>query len=627
MNNFNFKKFGFRSAFVFLLVLIPFLGNSQNSLPVSKNFSKALQAKTRTTIGIPGPGYWQNRISYDITAEVIPSEKKLIGSEKISFVNNSPDTLYQIVFHLFQNLYKKGSQRDSPVNPDDIGSGVKIRVLEIDNRLITNFKIIGTLLIAELKTPVFPSEAKNINVKWSFSIPSKTNMRMGAKDDSSFFLGQWYPKVAVYDDIKGWDMNIHTGGQEFYYDIGNYKYTVKVPDGYMVWGSGLLKNGKEVLQNNIYKKFLEAHQSDAIIPIISLDDFKKSKPLTKSNIWKFEADQVSDVAFGISNHFLWDASSLEISGNKIFVEAVYPPKAKDFTEVVKLAKKTLVYLSTDLPGVPFPFPAVTVFNGTNGSSGMEYPMIENDPSADNHGRTVDVTAHEITHNYFPFYVLTNETEHAWMDEAFASMLPYKYQLKNEPSLNRLTRFAKSMSKKANTDWNIAAMTNSTMLKGRISYFNNYMKPAVALYVLKDMLGEKLFRQCLITYINTWKRKHPTPTDFFNIINQTAHQNLNWFWKSWFFENGYPDLSINHIAINNNSYEITIKKLGDLPVPLNLIVTFNDHSIQRIHYSAAIWRDKSTKIVTIKTNKKIDKLKLGNDYIPDINLDNNILYIK
>ena len=626
-SNTYFKILSKKSVFCFLFLLIPFWGFSQNNLPISKNFSKALHKKTRTTKGMPGAKYWQNRVSYNIRAEVIPQEKKLIGNEKISFENHSPDTLHQIVFHVFQNLYKKGSQRDYAVDPDDINSGVVIETLKIKEKLITDFTTTGTLLIVELKQPVNPSEIINIEIKWNFSIPTKTNIRMGGKDESTFFLGQWYPKVAVYDDIKGWDKNIHTGGQEFYYDTGNYKYSVKVPDSYVVWGSGLLQNGEKVLSKKIYKKFMQAHKSNSIIPIISLSDYKSGESITIDNIWKFEADNVSDVAFGISNHFLWDGTSTEISGNNIFVEAAYPAEAEDFTEVALLAKKSINYLSTELPGVPYPFPTVSVFNGTNGSSGMEYPMIANDPSADNRGRTVDVTAHEITHNYFPFYVLTNETEHAWMDEAFAAMLPFKYQLENEPTLNRLTRYAKSMSDYANTDWNIATITKSTILKDKISYFNFYMKPAVGLYVLEDILGEKLFRKCLIAYIETWKGKHPVPVDFFNTINEFSHQNLNWFWKSWFFENGYPDLSIDSVEQKENFCEIIIKKIGTLPVPVELIITFKDRTTQNIHHSAAVWQNETRMAIPIKTNKKIDNLKLGNEYIPDTDLKNNFFKMK
>lgn len=611
-----------------LFSLISLLSFSQMNLTTNKSFSKAMANETRTIKGIPGKNYWQNSASYDIEAEIIPSEKKLIGAETITYQNNSPDSLKYIVFHVFQNLYKKGSQRDAPVHPDDITDGVTIDHLKIQNKVITDFNTRGTLLYVKLEEPIVPSQSIHIELSWSFFIPSKSDIRMGGKDESSFFLGQWYPKIAVYDDLDGWDLNIHTGGQEFYYDLGDYKYSVKVPKGYMVWGSGMLQNAETVLSKNVYARYLQAQKSDSIISIVGLDEYNSGAAITQSNVWEFQADGVADVAFGLSNHFLWDGTSLSgVSDKNIFVEAAYPSEAKDFTEVALLAKKSVHYFSTELPGYPFPFPKMTVFNGTNGNSGMEYTMIVNNPSADKRGRTVDVTAHEIAHNYFPYYVLTNETKYAWMDEAFASMIPYKYQLENGPSLSRLIRSVKHTSDYANTDLNVASNTISVQLKDQVSYFNNYEKPAVALYVLQDMLGEKLFKECLLSYIDVWKGKHPTPLDFFNLVNEVSQKNLNWFWKSWFFENGHPDLEIHEVEQNKSGYELTIKNIGALPVPIVLNVIFDDESTAFFYHSAAVWQDKNSMDIHLETNKKIKSLKLGNEYIPDTDSKNNIFPVE
>lgn len=626
--NYYFEKLFKIICLGILLYSFSFSSHSQTNLPVNKNFAKALENGTRTTAGIPGINYWQNKASYNISAEIIPHEKKLIGTETINYVNNSPDTLSQLVFHVFQNLYKKGNPRDFPVHPEDIHDGVIIGYLKVENVLVPDFITNGTQITTKLKNPLFPKESITIEMKWDFTIPTKSNIRMGGKDESSFFVGQWYPKVAVYDDINGWDKNIHSGGQEFYNELGDYNYSIKVPDGLMTWGTGILANAKEVLEKKIYTRYLEAHESDSIISIIGQTDYESEESLTKGNIWKFEASNVPDVAFAVSNHFLWDGTSLSGTSNKnIFIDAAYPLEAKDFTEVALIAKKTIQFLSNELPGYPYPFPAMTIFNGTNGTSGMEYPMIANDPSAEKRGRTVDVTAHEIAHNYFPFYVLTNETEHAWMDEAFAAMLPHKFQERTEPSLNRITRYTGDMNKYANTDWNIATITKSTMLKGRTSYFNLYMKPALALYFLQNILGEELFKQCMITYIDTWKEKHPTPLDFFYLINETSQQNLNWFWNSWFYDNGYPDLSIECADKKEKKYEVTIKRIGKIPVPIYLIITFEDSSTCEIHHSAAVWLDKNFIVIPVKTNKKIEKIRLGNEYIPDVDPTNNLFLIE
>lgn len=611
---------------IFMCFVFP--GITQNNLPVNEQFNKALEKGTRQKDGKPGEKYWQNRASYTINAEVFPKEQKLSGKERIRYENNSPDTLKILVFHLYQNLYKKGNARDFPVHPDDIHAGMDIESVQIRNDQYTDYQIKETQLIVELKDPLYPAEIINIHINWNFSIPVNSNIRMGAKNDSSLFLGQWYPKIAVYDDLEGWDRNTHTGHPEFYSDQGNYKYSVKVPEGYLVWGTGLLQNADEVLSQSIYDKFKKAQSGDTVLSIVENKDYDSSRVITKDSIWKFEAESVPDIAFGISNHHLWDGTSMQRnSEERYFVEAVYPPEAKDFKEVASIAKQTLEYLTTDLPGYPYPFPSVTVFNGTNGSSGMEYPMIANNPSADNRGRTVDVTAHEITHNYFPFFVLTNETEHAWMDEAFASMIPHKFQEMEEPSLSRIKRYANRISMFSHTEKNIPSITNSTMLQGRSYYFNFYTKPAMALYFLKDMLGDDLFKECLIQFIEDWKGKHPTPYDFFNSFNKRTNTNLNWYWKSWFLEANYPDLGIEKAEEKKNLYKIYIRRTGKLPVPVELTLHFTDNSDFSYHRSASIWNGKNLLVIPIKTNKKLKKINLGNEYIPDVNLKNNIYHYK
>src|SRR6056297_2602646 len=615
-------------TFFCLVFLLTSSGFSQVDLPFTQQFSEALEKGTRSTKGKPGKMYWQNYASYNIAAEILPEEKKLYGNERIRYENNSPDTLNNLVFHLYQNLYKKGNSRDFSVHPDDVHAGVKIKMIKIRNSQYSDYTVSGTQLIVDLEEPLYPSELININISWDFSIPSKSDVRMGAKNDSAFFLGQWYPKIAVYDDLGGWDRNMHTGNSEFYSEIGDYNYAVKVPEGYLVWGTGMLKNPKGVLSERIYERFLTAQTSDNVVSIVGMNDYDSTNSVTTDSTWKFRAKQVPDVAFAISNHHLWDGASLKKDSDKrYFIESAYPPDAEDFKETVSLAKKTLRYLSNELPGYPYPFPAVTVFNGTNGTSGMEYPMIANNPSADNRGRTVDVTAHEIAHNYFPFFVLTNETEHAWMDEAFASMIPYKFQRQTEPSLSRIERYAKRISKFSNTKKNIPTITNSTMLKDRSYYFNFYTKPAMALYFLEDMLGDNLFKECLIQFIEDWKGKHPTPYDFFNTFNERTKTKLNWYWNSWFLEANYPDLAIEKAEEKKNLYKIYIRRTGKLPVPVELTLQFSDNSDFSYHQTASIWKGKNMLVIPIKTNKKLKKINLGNEYIPDVNLKNNIYHYK
>ena len=615
-----------------VLVVFGFLRvySQDGELFIPKAILSAYQKKTRSYDGRPGINYWQNTANYKIKAQIFPSKRLLMGDETITYFNNSPDTLKKIVLQIFQDIYKKGSARDVPVAPGDVYDGVEISLLRISSSQQKVLKVLrtGTHLIVELKNPFVPGDSVKVHVKWKFQIPVSTNLRMGGKDKSTYFIGQWYPEVAVYDDIYGWDLLNHTGGQEFYHNIGNYDVYINVPPGYLVWGTGILQNPEEVLKDPFLTRYKKAFGSNKIVHIIKPHDIEIGTQISKTSLWHYRAKQAPDFCFAVSNHFLWDASSIivdPLKNRKVLVQAVYPPSAKDFREVDQLARKAIHYLSSELPGVPFPYPSMTVFNGTNGPSGMEYPMMVNNPSSKWRGRTVDVTAHEITHTYFPFYVLTNETRYAWMDEAFASMIPYKLQERLDPSLNRLTRYARRISQWANTERNLPTMTLATQMKGRIYYFASYTKPALALYYLKDMLGEKLFRSALKEYIETWEHKHPTPYDFFFLMNRVTGKNLNWFWKSWFFNPSYPDLAISGVEKSGSFYKIIIEKKGELLVPLRLRIIYRDGSECKINKTVEIWKGGLRQLIMpVPGKKKIKTIQLGDEYVPDVNPSDNII---
>jgi len=616
------------AAFLMLFFLKAY--SQDNRLFIPKAILMAYQNQTRSYDGRPGINYWQNKADYKIRAQIFPSKKMVQGEATITYFNNSPDTLRKIVLQIFQDIYKKGSARDVPVSPDDVHDGVDILLLKIVSSQQKAVKALrtGTHLIVELKNPFLPGDSIEIHVKWKFQIPVSTNLRMGGKDKSTYFIGQWYPEVAVYDDIYGWDLLNHTGGQEFYHNIGNYDVYINVPSGYLVWSTGILQNPEEVLKKPFLTRYKKAFVSDKVVHILRPNDIETDIKISRSSLWHYSARQVPDFCFAVSNHFLWDASSMvvdSLTNRRVLVQAVYPISAEDFREVDQLARKAIHYLSNDLPGVPFPYPSMTVFNGTNGTSGMEYPMMVNNPSSKRRGRTVDVTAHEITHSYFPFYVFTNETRYAWMDEAFASMIPYKLQEKLEPSLNRLTRYAGTISQWANTERNLPTMTLATQMKGRIYYFASYTKPALALYYLKDMLGDRLFRSALKEYIETWKHKHPTPYDFFFLMNRVTGRDLNWFWKSWFFGAGYPDLAISDVKKSGNFYRILIKRKGELLVPVRLRIVYQDGSKCKINRTVDVWKNGLDHLtIPIKTNKRIKTIRLGDDYVPDVNPLDNVM---
>ena len=259
-------------------------------------------------------------------------------------------------------------------------------------------------------------------------------------------------------------------------------------------GYQISKNAKEVLSESTFKKFEMAHASDTVINIITNDDYISANNFLsgrKTNVWHFKADNVTDFAFGISDHYLWDAVSLvpdKNSDSRAFISAAYNPVSKDFYDVAQIAKDALQYYSTDLPGIPFPYPSFTVFNG---GGGMEFPMIINDESNTTLAGTVGLTSHEAAHTYFPFYMGINEKKYAWMDEGLAVMLPIKFQSRVEGN-DPLGRNVKSYAAFAGEEMDMPPIIPSNLLRGPSYRVASYQRPGIAYHYLQDFLGRDIF---------------------------------------------------------------------------------------------------------------------------------------
>jgi hypothetical protein len=371
---------------------------------------------------------------YNIKVEIDPKTRLLTGSEKIIYFNNSPDTLKNIVLKLYQDMYKKGAARNTELNPETVTDGVKLSKLSVDgNNLSLNVadKIIsyqGTNLIIKLSSSLPPKSKKEINVDWSFTIPKGTDIRIGAYGESTFFVGYWYPKIAVYDDIRGWDMISYNAEHEFYFDYSDINVEIKVPKGFGVWATGMLQNPHEVLNDVYLKRYNESLTSDNLINIVTRQDSGKEvyKHQNGFTTFKYAANNISDFAFGMSDFYLWDGTSIELEpGKRVACFSAYNPASDFFTQATTMAKRSIEFFSKEMLGVIYPYPQITVFNG---DGGMEFPMIVNDGQFSNTINDVYVTTHEIAHMYFPFYVGTNETRYGWMDEGMAYFLPWDLQI-------------------------------------------------------------------------------------------------------------------------------------------------------------------------------------------------------
>lgn len=615
-----------------LLLLFSVIAQSQEKIVIPKATALAYAKQTRSKDGKPGKNYWQNAASYAIKATVDVKSKMLHGSERITYSNNSPDSLKTLVIRLYQDVFKKGANRNSlvDVDPRDLTDGVAIGKITVGNKDIStdvSHKQVqrkGTLMIIKLGDKLPPNSKTEIEIDWNFHIPEHTLVRMGTMDSTTVFLGQWYPQVAVYDDLNGWDMHSYNGLAEFYNEVADFDVEITVPSGFMVWGTGEPVNIKELIKTPYYTKYKKAATSNQIVNLITAQDLKQGNITTDRHTWKYKASQVTDFAFGVSDHYCWDITSVEVdklTKRRTVVGVAYNPTSKHYDKVINVARETVRFMSEEMPGIPFPFPYMTVFNG---DFGIEYPMITNVGTDPSFNMTVYANSHEIAHSYFPFYVCTNETKNGWIDEGLTVFLPEKVQTQMA-TLDEAKKNTTAFSKYAGLEDEPAVITSTHYLDQRIYFYLNYAKTEVALRMLQTELGDSLFKSCLKGFMENWKYKHPTPHDLFNSFNTQSEQNLDWFWSVWYYQNGgIPDLAIDKVTRDAGKVQVTLVNKGDFPLPIVLSFYNQDKVIKTVKLPARSWVEQPNKpiIVSIDTTEEVTNVALGNEYIPDADRSNN-----
>ncbi|MFA7228554.1 MAG: M1 family metallopeptidase [Melioribacteraceae bacterium] len=624
--------------FLLLLILLTSISVAQSpSLYIPRNIIKAYEKGTRSYDGKPGANYWVNRTDYKIQAEVFTKEHMVKGHAKIKYYNESPDTLKQLAFRLYQDINKKGNSRLTQISPSDETDGVQIDTLIINGKGFNTkerggvFRRGTNMGVNINQTPLMPKSFLEIEIRWSVIIPRESRLRMGAYNDSTLYVAYWYPQVAVYDDIDGWDRNNYTGETEFYNDQNNYDLEITVPAGYIVWGTGAYQNLQEILKPEIYARYKEAMESDGVIRIIREEDLKNGATLkNEKTTWKLKAENVSDVSFATANSYVWDAVSAEIDdkGGRVLTDAVFPTKSKSWADVAYYAKLSVEKLSKQWPGIPFPYFKITVFNGeTTGGGGMEMPMMCNNGVSGSATGQAGVTLHEIAHNYFPFYMGTNERKYAWMDEGWATFFTSAMLKDLVPGADEFTGNVIGVGKTMGIEMDLPMITPS-ITGGPTLGFNSYVKASVSYYVLKDVLGDDLFKKALHEYMARWKGKHPLPYDFFFTFNDVAKEDLSWFWNPWYFERGFPDLGIKNVKSKKGNAEIIVEKKGIVPVPTDLIITYADKTTEKIHKSASSWKKGNKELkVELRTKKEIQRVEIDAKLVPDANEKNNVFEMK
>ncbi|PMD95023.1 peptidase [Siphonobacter sp. BAB-5405] len=606
------------------------LSQEVQNLPVPLEIQKAYENGTRSTDGKPGAKYWQNHSDYKIQVDLNPATRRLSGTEQVVYTNNSTTRLQNLVVRLYPDIFKKDANRDErEIDPSDINeSGVDVESISING---TEAKIQrnGTNMFVSVRGGLAPGEKLTLDVKWNYLIPAKTHIREGIYFNTSYMVAYWYPQIAVYDDIDGWDRQDYTGQKEFYNDFNTYDVNITVPASHLVWATGEWQNPDKILATEYLNRYKNSRTSSEVVKIVSSTDREKggiTLAKTGTHTYHFKAEHVPDFVFAASDTYLWDAASAVAdpkTGRRTGVAAVYHPSSKDFYDVCRYAKQCVEYFSTYLPGVPFPYPNETVFNG---SGGMEFPMFVNDGSYPP-AFAAEVTAHEIAHTYFPFYMGINERKYAWMDEGWAQTLPnwLEFDIAGMPKkfMPQQTNAA-YFDQFAGKEQEQPMMVPTNLLNGSAYTFATYMRPSQAYTFLRDMLGHDKFKATLQEYMARWNGKHPMPYDFFFSFNDYLKEDLSWYWKPWFFEKGYPDLALTDVSDKKGKTKIVVTRKGSLPVPIRMIVLFNDDSTEEINETARYWKDGAkTFEVDKKFGKPIKKITLSGLMIPDVNRKDNV----
>ncbi|MEM9984737.1 MAG: M1 family metallopeptidase, partial [Bacteroidota bacterium] len=553
--------------------------SSAGELPLSPEVAAAREAGTRSQNGEPGPKYWQNRAAYQIEASLDPSLRRVKAKGSFTYYNQSPDELQRVVLRLHQNIYRHRFDRDDRLAESELTDGIIFSSLILNGDTLDlmedpRFEEDETLMYLYPDQALVTGASLTLEAEWEFTITAGGTIRQGTYGDPSFFVGYWYPQFSVYDDLRGWDTLQYRGLHEFYQDFADFDVKITAPDSLVVWATGELQNLDEVLTPTYASRLKQAMKSDKVIKVVSKEDYERGTAITtpgEGNTWHYVAQGVPDFAFASSDYYYWDATSalIEDGSRRVLVDAVYQPAARDFYSVAKYSKDIIEYLSDEMPGIPYPYPAMTVFNGDlrGFGGGMEFPMMCNDGSSFAEAYAFSLTHHEIAHTYFPFMTGINERYYAWMEEGWASYLPTPLMGIKGYSKEPMYADVASYQSFAGNSRELPLMTPSHTVSGQGYWIHAYQKPAVAYHLLRGLMGEEAFKEALRTYIRRWESKHPTPFDFFATMEDVSGQELDWFFKPWFFETGVPDLAIQVNKVKRKKMDIQIQRKGSYPVPV------------------------------------------------------------
>ncbi len=595
-------------------------------LRVPVTFRDAERNGTRTEAGEPGPNYWQQDVDYTIRASLDVSTGVITGSEVIIYRNNSPDTLRTVVVKLEQNVFSEGARRNRRA---PITGGVTIDRIQVNGGDVeTRYYLAGstyyearTLLLVDLRNPLATHETVAIEIDWRHVVPPSPTFRTGNQNGDVFAVGQWYPKVSVYDDVYGWDTSPYLGDGEFYLEYGNFDVRLTVPAGWLIGATGTLANAEEVLAPDVIERLDRAAASETVVQVVGPEGSGAGPATSGSDgqtlTWHFSAENVRDFAWSTSSNYLWDAVG---AGGGVVAHALYRPQLRAWNQAARYAAHAIRTFSRDIG--EYVYPQITVAEGPIG--GMEYPMIVFNPSSDDPRSVAGVTIHEVAHQWFPMTVGNIEGKHAWMDEGFVS---YWEELslaelwgEDEPRWGA-NQFYLAF---AGTEAEVPLMRHTDLVNPHGERtLAAYTKPAVILGALREVVGDDVFLQAFRDFFESWKFKHPQPWDFFNTFERHAGADLDWFWRPLFFETDVLDHAVESVAYVGGETTITIRDNGDVILPTPVTITMEDGSVTQKLVAPREWLD-GGRIQYLTVDGRVSKVELDPEFtFPDVNRDDNV----
>ncbi len=545
----------------------------RRDLRMTDMIRRAFAAGTRDSTGRPGPRYWQLWVDYTIAAKLDPETALVTGHETATIRNDSDSAMRVLVLRLDQNIFAANVPRAETVT--EITDGMKLTRLAVNGAPVdltagrTATQITQTSARIPLATPIAGHSTATVEADWMFHVPDATpperGLRMGRWGHRLFQVAQWYPRVAVFDDLRagGWDTDPYLGASEFYNNFGHFDVRLDLPAGWLVGATGVLQNPDDVLSPTVRERLSHALESDSQRVIVAADERGAGKATREGDrlVWHFVADTVADVAWAASNEFVWDATRATIPGRgPIPVNLLYLPEHDGYRRTGAYARHALEFYSR--LWMPYAFPIFTQVDGPEG--GMEYPMFTMS------GPGFGVTDHEIGHQWWPMMVGVNETWYGWMDEGFNQYMNIVSGAAFRDTVPRLDGVGQAYGRMSGNEAEGPLMRDANY--GGPGYsFQAYGKAPMMLSMLGGIVGDSAVQRAMSAYAHAWRFRHPSPWDYAFFMDRALGRDLDWFWYYWLFTTESVDGSIAGVKTSGGRTTVTIRQDGAMPAPVVLRV--------------------------------------------------------